>query len=82
MSLLGFKFRRQVRLGPYIVDFCCFQRKLIIELDGGHHKGDKRTQDLIRDRYFEDQGYTVIRIWNSELVNEKKVLEKIRDELI
>ena len=68
--LAGHKFRRQVLLGDYIVDFCCFQKKLIIELDGGHHDDSiNREKDLKRDKYFADQGYKILRIWNSELDN-------------
>ena len=78
--LLGNKFRRQVKLGPYVVDFCCFSKKLILELDGGHHNKTKDS-DFQRDKYFKDQAYIVLRFWNSEMANEKAVLSKIREAL-
>jgi very-short-patch-repair endonuclease len=78
---VGPKFRRQVPLGPYIVDFVCFDSKLIVELDGGQHVENAR--DARRDRYFSDQGYRVLRFWNNELLsNEQGVLATIMNELI
>jgi very-short-patch-repair endonuclease len=60
-----FKFRRQVPIGSFIVDFVCFDRRLILELDGGQHK--RQTQyDAERARWLEEQGYRVVRIWNHE----------------
>ena len=64
---IGAKFRRQVPLGPYIVDFVCFESKLIVEVDGGQHSENKR--DAIRDRYFIDQGYRVLRFWNNDVLS-------------
>ena len=64
----GFKFRRQHPIGPYIVDFFCPQKKLIIELDGGGHAQTEQSQkDRIRDQYFHKNGYKLIRIWNSDV---------------
>lgn len=76
------KFRRQYPIGKYIVDFCCFEKKLVIELDGGQHSETKQSKsDIIRDRYLESQGYKIVRFWNNELnENLDGVLEKI-DEL-
>jgi very-short-patch-repair endonuclease len=62
-----FKFRRQVPLGPFIVDFICFARRLIVELDGGQH-ALRRGYDARRTHYLEAQGFRVVRIWNHELV--------------
>ena len=56
------KFRRQQPIGNYIVDFVCFERKIIIELDGGQHAQTEQMQrDKERDRWFERQGYEVLR---------------------
>ena len=74
----GTKFRRQVPLGPYIVDFVCFESKLIVELDGGQHAESAR--DARRDRYFTDQGYRVLRFWNNDVLkNMEGVLIRITE---
>jgi len=76
---LGVKFRRQVDIGPFVVDFCCFPKKLIVELDGQIHKNAlRRKSDLDRTKYLEKLGYRVVRFWNDEVVNEiEVVLERI-----
>jgi very-short-patch-repair endonuclease len=66
MRHTGYKFRRQFLIGRYIVDFVCPEKKFIIELDGGHHD-EQAAQDLVRTRWLESQGYTVIRFWNTEI---------------
>jgi very-short-patch-repair endonuclease len=76
----GHKFKRQVPLGPYIVDFACFESKLVVEVDGFQHA--TALEDVRRDRYFEGQGYTVLRFWNDEVVKETEgVIMRIRREL-
>ena len=61
----GWKVRRQVPIGPYIVDFYVDEINAVIELDGGQHSEDTHLEkDQKRDRWFEQEGYTVIRIWN------------------
>ena len=70
------KFRRQVPLGPYIVDFASFDAKVIVEVDGGQHATSATDQD--RDRYLIDRGYRVLRFWNNDvLANLDGVLETI-----
>jgi very-short-patch-repair endonuclease len=66
--LEGFKFRRQVWIGNYIVDFVCAEKRLIVELDGGQHATAK-TYDERRTLELEQLGYRVVRYWNSELTN-------------
>jgi len=74
----GAKFRRQVPLGPFIVDFVCFEAKLVVELDGGQHADNPR--DAKRDRYFLDQGYRVLRFWNNDVLkNMEGVLVRITE---
>ena len=63
---IGPKFRRQVPLGPYVVDFVCFESKLIVEVDGGQHATS--TRDAGRDRYFVGRGYRVLRFWNNDVL--------------
>lgn len=66
----GFKFYRQFPIGPYIADFCCRARRLVIEIDGGGHaRPIQRKYDLNRDEYLRKRGYRVIRIWSSEIMN-------------
>jgi very-short-patch-repair endonuclease len=65
-ALNGFKFVRQGPIGPYVVDFICRQRRLVIEVDGGQHANNKR--DLMRDRWLVDHRYRVLRFWNNEVL--------------
>jgi very-short-patch-repair endonuclease len=72
--LNGFKFRRRVPLGPYIVDFLCVGAKLIVEADGFQHAENHR--DIVRDAYPARQGWKVLRFWNNEVfLNRAGVLE-------
>jgi very-short-patch-repair endonuclease len=78
---IGWKFRRQQRIGRYVVDFVSLDKKLIIELDGGQHAID-RANDKIRDEWLRGEGYQVLRFWNSEVLSDVEgVLESIRDAL-
>jgi len=62
------KFRRQCNIGPYIVDFCCYEKKLIVELDGSQHLGsENRGRDQERDSFLRDKGFQVIRFHNNEI---------------
>ena len=71
------KFRRQFPIGTYIADFCCFEKKLVIELDGGQHV-DQRVYDAQRERFIEAQGFRVIRFWNDLVLRESStVIEQI-----
>ncbi|RUR18290.1 endonuclease domain-containing protein [Legionella sp. km535] len=64
----GFKFRRQCPLGNYIVDFVCFEKKLIIEIDGGQHNDfTQQEYDNKRTDYLNHLGYEVLRFWNDEV---------------
>ena len=63
----GFKFRRQVPLGRFIVDFVCFEARLVIELDGGQHAESFRDQ--YRDRWFAANRFRVMRFWNNEVLS-------------
>ena len=75
----GLKFRRQEPIGTYIVDFVCFEKKIIVELDGGQHAQPEEMQnDSMRDQWFEAQRYKVLRFWDNEvLTNTQGVLEMI-----
>ncbi|MBR0853527.1 endonuclease domain-containing protein [Bradyrhizobium liaoningense] len=79
----GSHFRRQAPIGPYVVDLFCPAKHLIIELDGGHHNEDvTAARDLERQRWLENEGYRVIRFWNSEIMADlTAVIERIHVEL-
>ncbi len=67
-SFPGPRFRRQVPIGPYIVDFLCAQEKLVIEVDGSHHALVERSQaDVARDRWLTARGYRVMRFWSNDI---------------
>jgi very-short-patch-repair endonuclease len=65
-QLLGFKFRRQVPLGPYFADFACLEAKLVLEVDGDHH-AEQLPYDARRDRWLGEMGYRVLRFWVTEI---------------
>src|ERR1700734_1140163 len=65
-QVAGAKFVRQERIGPYVVDFVCRERRLIIEVAGGQHATDPR--DVVRDRWLADHRYRVLRFWNNEVL--------------
>ncbi|GAH69283.1 unnamed protein product [marine sediment metagenome] len=76
---LGVKFRRQQPIGNYVVDFVCFEKKLVIEIDGGEHFESGR--DKIRDKWFQEQGYKLLRFWNNDVLkNTDDVIQAIINE--
>jgi len=71
------KFRRQHPISPYIVDFVCLEKKLIIEADGGQHI-EQRSLDKQRTAFLEAQGFRVVRFWNDEILTQtEEVLDVI-----
>ena len=77
----GYKFRRQMPIGTYIVDFACFKAKLIVELDGGQHQ-EKKAYDLRRTTFLNANGWDVLRFWNNEFrANEEEVMMVILQQL-
>ena len=80
-QLEGSRFRRQVPLGPYVVDFACLSVRLVIEVDGGQH-GWRAEQDRLRTAWLEGNGFRVLRFWNNEVLgNMEGVLETIQRAL-
>ncbi len=70
-QLGGFRFRRQHPIGPYIADFACIAEKLVIEVDGWTHNSDEEiAHDRKRSHYLENQGLTVFRLTNDEVLKD------------
>jgi very-short-patch-repair endonuclease len=82
-QLEGIKFRRQQPIGPYIVDFVSFERKIVVEVDGGQHNDKERMEkDEKRTRWLEGEGFQVLRFWNNDvLTNIEGIIDGIRDAL-
>ncbi len=80
--LNGHKFKRQQPLGSYIVDFVCFEARLIIEADGAQH-ADQQDYDKARDYWLKNQGFHVLRFWNNDVLeNTEGVLQMIVAHLL
>jgi very-short-patch-repair endonuclease len=72
-QLENVRFRRQVILGNYIIDFISFDPKIIIEVDGSQH-ADQVMYDKVRTEYLSSLGYKVMRYWNNEVLNNIKLV--------
>jgi len=81
LRLKGFKFRRQHPVGPYIADFCCLERRLIVELDGSvHGQPNQARSDVQRDAHLKTLGYTVLRLPNGIVLQAPELfVEKVLD---
>lgn len=81
--LEGHKFYRQYSIGPYIVDFYCYDKEVAIELDGGQHaESTQLIYDTNRTRFLNRQGIKVIRFWDNEVIkNTEGVLRVIQEHL-
>jgi very-short-patch-repair endonuclease len=64
-GLEGLKFRRQHPIPPYIADFCCVDKKLIVELDGSQHTA---RSDTVRTRILRSLGWTILRFWDHDVL--------------
>ena len=62
----GWRFRRQEPVDQYIVDFVCFEARLVIEVDGGQHFESKWDKE--RDAYLQSHGFRVMRFWNTDVL--------------
>lgn len=77
----GYKWKRQVSIGPYIADFYCWEKLLVVELDGSQHLENKEY-DKEREKYFLNLGIRTIRFWNNEVnTNIDGVVKYIHTEL-
>ena len=79
-QLLGVKFRRQQPIGPFTVDFCSLEPKLVIEVDGGQHA--ESVADEQRSAFLGRSGYEVLRFWNNEVLSHlDEVVERIAEAI-
>jgi very-short-patch-repair endonuclease len=66
----GWRFRRQVQLGDYYVDFACLNPSVVIEVDGATHVAEvAQGNDASRDDYLRGRGFRVVRFWNNDVMN-------------
>jgi very-short-patch-repair endonuclease len=72
---LGVKFRRQVSIGTFIVDFYCHTKKLVIELDGYTHMSEKTHQkDREKQAFLEQNGYTILRFTDDQVIHSTEIV--------
>jgi len=79
----GYKFKRQVPIAPYIVDFLCAEARVIVELDGvPHDRPEQRTHDERRDAFLRSRGFRVLRFSNDLMLgNGNLVLDTVRQAI-
>ena len=78
----GLKFRRQQPIDDIIVDFVNFDKRIVIEVDGGQHANEK-YKDKQRDEQLKAKGFSVLRFWNNDVIKRTdEVLERIRQECL
>jgi very-short-patch-repair endonuclease len=78
--LADHKFRFQATIGPFVADFLCVEKALILEVDGSQHNAET---DAARASFLEGQGYRILRFWNNEVLeNLEGVLEVIESMLV
>jgi len=80
-QLSGYKFRRQLPMGPYIVDFCCLERRLVIELDGGQHALSTQ-RDQRRTQFLNEEGFQVLRFWNNDVLEHTRAVLEVIDRCL
>jgi very-short-patch-repair endonuclease len=78
--LAPFKFRRQVPFRGYILDFVCFEQRLVVEIDGSQHA--ESNADAARDNLLRCEGFAVVRYWNHDVLQQRSaILEDILQKL-
>ncbi len=77
-------FRRQVPLGPYVVDFCCLRHRVIVEVDGAvHQTAEAQMHDRLRDAYLRGEGFSVLRFSNEEVLSRLPiVIDRLKAVLV
>ena len=71
-ALSGFKFRRQAPVEDFILDFVCFDRRIVVEIDGSQHAESLR--DLARDKKLREAGFETVRYWNNDVLMRPEVV--------
>jgi very-short-patch-repair endonuclease len=67
---LGYRFRQQHPIGPYIADFACVEARLVVEVDGATHATDAEiAYDGQRTAFIEANGWRVVRVWNGDVTD-------------
>jgi very-short-patch-repair endonuclease len=80
LKQIGCKFRQQVPIDHFIVDFACLSRRLIVEVDGGTHSTDREVaRDARRERHLKDQGFRILRVWNADV---RENMEGVMDTIV
>lgn len=74
--LNGHKFRRQQPIGRYLVDFVCFEARLIVEVDGGQH-ADQQPYDEKRTAWLKAERFRVLRFWNTEVLGNLEGVKEV-----
>ena len=77
-AINGLRFRRQLPIGTYIVDFVCFEARVIVEVDGGQHIGS--GQDAQRDAWLKSEGFAVLRFWNNDVLQNIEGVRQVISE--
>jgi len=75
-QLGGHKFRRQQPIGKYIVDFVCLEKRLVIEVDGGHHS-EKFNYDSERDAWLKKQNFKIMRFFDNQVLKETEAVKEV-----
>ena len=74
-QLAGWRFRRQEPIDHYIVDFICFEARLILEADGSQHF--ESVADKVRDAYLQSKGFRVLRLWNTDILANREGVQRL-----
>ena len=77
-AINGLRFRRQLPIGTYIVDFVCFEARVIVEVDGGQHNGS--AHDAQRDAWLKSEGFAVLRFWNNDVLQNIEGVRQVISE--
>ncbi len=72
----GVRFRRQVNVGTFVADFCCPERRVIVEVDGSTHQGQRAREDVERDEWFARDGWLVVRVSNDDVLKRTDAVVK------
>jgi very-short-patch-repair endonuclease len=70
--LASFKFRRQVPFRNFILDLVCFEKRLVIEIDGSQHASSET--DPARDAILQAEGFRIARYWNNDVLQRASVV--------